>query len=262
MSDSNDICAHCGAPRAAGYGACKFCGTVFARAQQTSAQENVVPCSKCRTVNEWGAQKCVQCQTWIVVQCVFCSSLSPHHLPACLRCHETFAGAPERFQQRQAQQQGQQRMAVMGTVGNVAASFLGAAAGMAVGGAWSGNGYRNEGYRHHGYQGHHRSFDEGGYGSRDDVGFCGSSSVEGSRQSNWDTSGGGGGGGLLDSLFGGDSGGNSFGGDSGGNSFGGDSGGNSFGGDSGGSSDSTGDAGGDGGGLMDDLFSGGGSDDS
>jgi phage FluMu protein Com len=244
MSDSNDICAHCGAPRAAGYGACKFCGTVFARAQQTTTQENAIPCPRCRTVNEWGAQKCVQCQAWVVVQCLFCSSLSPQHLPACLRCHEAFAGAPERFQQRQAQQQGQQRMAVMGTVGNVAASFLGAAAGMAVGGAWSGQGYRHEGYPHHGYQGHHRSFDSDGYRSesRDDGGLFGSGGGESSGQGNWDTSSAGGsGGGLMDSLF--------SGGDSGG--------------DSGGSSDSTGDAGGDGGGLMDSLFSGGGgSDDS
>src|SRR5512132_4724931 len=139
MSDGSDICAHCGAPRAPGYGACKFCGTVFARAQQTSTQENVVPCPSCRTVSEWGAQKCVKCQAWVVVQCLFCSSLSPHHVPACLRCQEAFAGAPERFQQRQAHYQGQQRMQVLSTVGNVAASFLGAAAGVAVSGAWSGH---------------------------------------------------------------------------------------------------------------------------
>ena len=191
MSDSNDICAHCGAPRAPGYGACKFCGTVFARARQTSTQENVVPCPSCRTVNEWGAQRCVKCQAWVVVQCLFCSSLSPHHVPACLRCQEAFAGAPERFQQRQAHQQGQERMQVLGTVGNVAASFLGAAAGMAVGGAWSsGHGYSNEAYRH---RGHHGSYDNDSSSGSNEGGFF--SSILGG-----DSDRGGDGGGL----FGGD----------------------------------------------------------
>ncbi len=194
MSDSNDICAHCGAPRAPGYGACKFCGTVFARAKQTSTQENVVPCPSCRTVNEWGAQRCVQCRSWVVVQCLFCSSLSPHHVPACLRCQEAFAGAPERFQQRQEHQQGQQRMQVLGTVGNVAASFLGAA----VGGAWSGNSYSNHGYRHH--REHHGSYDDDGSRSSSEGGFF--SSILGGDSDNSDSTGdaGGDGGGLMDDL--------------------------------------------------------------
>jgi phage FluMu protein Com len=243
MSETNDICAHCGAPRAAGHGACTYCGTVFARAQQTSTQENVIPCPQCRTVNEWGAQKCVKCQAWVVVQCLFCSSLSPHHVPACLRCHEAFAGAPERFAQRQAAQQGQQRMQVMGTVGTVAASFLGAA----VGGAFSGGGYRHEG--HHAHHSHHNSsYDNNdGYNrnSNSDGGifsaFTGDSGDPG--QGSYDTSNSGGsGGGIMDSLFGGDS--------------------SSSSADTSTDSSSTGDAGGDGGGLMDDLFSGGSSDDS
>ncbi|MEP7126447.1 MAG: hypothetical protein ABJE95_36285 [Byssovorax sp.] len=247
MSETNDICAHCGAPRAPGHGACTFCGTVFARAQQTSTQDNVIPCPQCRTVNEWGAQKCVKCQAWVVVQCLFCSSLSPHHVPACLRCHEAFVGAPERFAQRQAAQQGQHRMQVMGTVGNVAASFLGAA----VGGAFSGGGYQHGG--HHSHHAHHSSFNtsDGNYNTNDrsydssnssnDGGFFGS--ITGgntdSGQSNFDTSGSGGsGGGLMDSLFGGDS-----------------SSSDTSSSDTSSSGDS-GDAGGSGGGLMDDLFSG------
>ncbi len=195
MSDSNDICAHCGAPRAPGYGACKFCGMVFARAKQTSTQENVVPCPSCRTVNEWGAQRCVQCRSWVVVQCLFCSSLSPHHVPACLRCQEAFAGAPERFQQRQEHQQGQQRMQVLGTVGNVAASFLGAA----VGGAWSGNGYGSHGYRHH--RDHHGSYDNDGSSSSSEGGLF--SSILGGDSDTSDSTGdaGGDGGGLMDDLF-------------------------------------------------------------
>src|SRR5947199_274485 len=125
MSERNDTCTCCGAPPTPGYAACKFCGTVFARAQQASIQENAIPCPTCRTLNEWGAQRCVQCQAWVVVQCLFCSAISPCHVPACLQCHEAFAGAPERVQQRQQQQQGAQRMAMLDTVGNVAASFLG-----------------------------------------------------------------------------------------------------------------------------------------
>jgi phage FluMu protein Com len=199
MSDSNDICAHCGAPRSPGYGACKFCGTVFARAKQTSTQENVVPCPSCRTVNEWGAQKCVQCRSWVVVQCLFCSSLSPHHVPACLRCQEAFAGAPERFQQRQEQQQSQQRMQVLGTVGNVAASFLGAAAGMAVGGGWSGHGYSNHGYRHR--HDHHGSYDDDGSRSSNEGGFFGSIFGGDSDRSDSTGDAGGDGGGLMDDLL-------------------------------------------------------------
>ena len=230
MSESNDLCSHCGAPRAPGYAACKFCNTVFAREKQTSLQENAVPCPGCRTLNEWGAQKCVQCHAWVVVQCLFCSSLSPHHVPACLKCQETFAGAPERFQQRQQQQQGQQRMQVFSTVGTVAASFLGAAAGVAVSGAWSGQGH---GYQGHGHR-HSSSFDSDGHdrSNRNEGGFFSSitGGDEGSGQSSGDTNtSGGSGGGLMDSLFGSS--------------------------DSSSSSESTGDAGGDGGGLMDDVFS-------
>jgi hypothetical protein len=195
MSESNDLCSHCGAPRAPGYAACKFCNTVFAREKQTSLQENAVPCPGCRTLNEWGAQKCVQCHAWVVVQCVFCSSLSPHHVPACLRCQEAFAGAPERFQQRQEQQQGQQRMQMLGTVGNVAASFLGAAAGVAVSGAWSGHGHR-----------HRSSFDSDSDGNRNEGGFfssiLGGDDTNSTSESTGDA--GGDGGGLMDDLFSGD----------------------------------------------------------
>ncbi len=197
MSESNDLCSHCGAPRAPGYAACKFCNTVFAREKQTSLQENAVPCPGCRTLNEWGAQKCVQCHAWVVVQCVFCSSLSPHHVPACLTCQEAFAGAPERFQQRQEQQQGQQRMQMLGTVGNVAASFLGAAAGVAVSGAWSGHAHR-----------HRSSFDSDGYdnSNRNEGGFfssiLGGDDTNSTSESTGDA--GGDGGGLMDDLFSGD----------------------------------------------------------
>jgi phage FluMu protein Com len=215
MSESNDVCAHCGAPRAPGYAACKFCNTVFAREKQTSLQDNAVPCPKCRTLNEWGAQKCVQCQSWVVVQCVFCSSLSPHHVPACLKCQEAFAGAPERFQQRQQQQQGQQRMQMLGSVGSVAASFLGAAAGVAVSGAFSGQGHRYEGH-HHGHRasfdnenGRDRDYTSGNNGNDGNDGgglmdsLFGSSDTSSSNESTGDA--GGDGGGLMDDVFSSDS---------------------------------------------------------
>src|SRR4029079_18891080 len=96
MSDQ-EPCSYCGAPRVAGFAACKYCKTPFVRDTQSGA----IPCPRCNTLNELGAQKCVQCQTWVVLQCVFCSALSPHNLPACQKCGEAFAGAPERFQQRQ-----------------------------------------------------------------------------------------------------------------------------------------------------------------
>jgi hypothetical protein len=136
MSEPEELCSHCGAPRAAGYAACRFCQTPFVHNTQTGA----IPCPRCNTLNELGAQRCVQCQTWVVVQCVFCHALSPHNVPACTQCGEAFAGAPQRFAERQSQQHLQQGLSIAGTVGNVAASFLGAAAGA---GLFSGH---HEGY--------------------------------------------------------------------------------------------------------------------
>lgn len=173
---SSDNCQHCGAPRAPGYAACKFCKTPFVKDTQTAA----IPCPRCNTLNEMGAQKCVQCQTWIVVQCVFCHALSPHNKPACVKCGEAFAGAPQRFAERQSQQRLQQGLNIAGQVGNVAASVLGAAA---VAGVFSG------GSHHH----HHHSHGHGGYGHGHGHG------------GDWDHGGGHGGGGFLDSVFGGDS---------------------------------------------------------
>jgi hypothetical protein len=125
MSRPDELCANCGAPRAAGYAACRFCNTPFVADTQTQA----IPCPRCKTLNEMGAQRCVQCQAWVVVQCVFCHALSPHNLPACSKCGEAFAGAPDRFASRQHDQQLQQGLSIATQVGGVAASFLGAAVG-------------------------------------------------------------------------------------------------------------------------------------
>lgn len=180
---AEELCKHCGAPRVAGYAACKFCRTPFVENSQT----NAIPCPRCNTLNEMGAQKCVQCQTWVVVQCVFCGALSPHNVPGCLKCGEAFAGAPQRLQERQRQQHLQQGLQVAGTVGTVAASFLGAAAGA---GMFS----HHEHYVPHGGSHHHYGYgNEGEWIPEQPTGAGIAQSSESS------------GGGFFDSLFGGGS---------------------------------------------------------
>ncbi|MFO0756142.1 MAG: hypothetical protein U0359_06605 [Byssovorax sp.] len=222
MSESTDTCAHCGAPRTPGYAACKFCNTVFPRAAQTSTQDAGVPCPQCKTLNEWNAQRCVKCQAWVVVQCVFCHNLSPNHVPACLSCKEPFAGAPERLAARQAQIDSQQRMQMVSSVGGVAASFLGAVAGAALSSDHHHHGSSDYGYRR-------RDESSSGGGLMDSF-FSSNDSASSSSSSD-----GGSGGGLLDSLFSSN--------------------------DSSSSSSSSSDDGGSGGGLMDSLMGSGNSDD-
>jgi hypothetical protein len=109
---------------------CRFCK----QAVSAEASRSAIPCPnpQCRTQCRWGKQKCAQCQAWIVVSCVFCGAISPHNISNCLRCNEAFAGAAQRKAQQQQHQQQQQNMQQVGVWGNVAASFLGAAAGVAV----------------------------------------------------------------------------------------------------------------------------------
>ncbi len=97
-----------------------------------------IPCPnpQCRTQCRWGKQKCVQCQAWLVVSCIFCGAISPHNISNCMRCNEAFAGAAQRKMQMQQQQQHQQNMQSANVWGGVAASFLGAAAGSAVSHSW------------------------------------------------------------------------------------------------------------------------------
>jgi hypothetical protein len=179
MSEAEDLCAHCGAPRAAGYAACKYCKTLFVKNTQTGA----IPCPRCNTLNELGVQKCVQCQTWVVVQCVFCHALSPCNAAACTKCGEAFAGAPQRFAEQQRAQHLQQGLNIAGTVGNVAASFLGAAAGA---GLFSG----------HSHEGYGEGYDRRDYPQGDGYQGAGIAQTSDSGSS---------GGGFFDSLFGGSS---------------------------------------------------------
>ncbi len=132
----------CGAPDDGEVVLCKYCQ----RPVSAEAQAHAIPCPKCRTACRWGKQKCGSCQTWIVVACVFCGGISPHNQQGCMACREPFAGAAERKQQRAQHQAHQQSMQTFGVVGNVAASFLGAAAGAVVGSQWGGGGGS---YGHH-----------------------------------------------------------------------------------------------------------------
>jgi hypothetical protein len=59
------------------------------------------------TLNLRDAQRCVACGAWVIVRCLFCSALSPHTATACLQCHEIFAGAPQRYEERQRAAQAQ-----------------------------------------------------------------------------------------------------------------------------------------------------------
>jgi hypothetical protein len=123
-------CANCGAPDNGELVSCKFCH------QPISAEiaRAAIPCPnpQCRTQNRWGRQRCIKCEAWVVVSCVFCGSLSPHTLSNCLQCNEAFAGAMLRKQQMEQNQRQQNYGESAGIWGNVAASFLGAAAGAAV----------------------------------------------------------------------------------------------------------------------------------
>jgi predicted RNA-binding Zn-ribbon protein involved in translation (DUF1610 family) len=123
-------CETCGAPAQPGVLKCQYCG----RPVSAELAKNAIPCPSCKELNIWGAQRCVKCQAWVVVQCVFCGAISPHTMSACMNCQEAFSGAPERKAAREAQIQQQQATQTAVAVGGVAASFLGAMAGGVLGG--------------------------------------------------------------------------------------------------------------------------------
>ncbi len=130
---SAPVCAHCGAPDNGEFVTCKFCR----QAVNAEALRSAIPCPQCKMQCRWGKQKCGQCQAWLVVSCVFCGALSPHNISNCMQCNEAFAGAPQRKAAMQQQQQHAQNMQAVGTWGNVAAAFAGAAVGGAVGSSFS-----------------------------------------------------------------------------------------------------------------------------
>lgn len=143
MSQPNGTatCASCGAPDDGELVNCKYCRN----AVSADALAKAIPCPNpaCRAACRWGKQKCAACQAWIVVSCVFCGAISPHNCSNCLRCNEAFAGAPQRKAAMQQQQAHQQNMQAVGTWGNVAAAFAGAAVGASLGS------HHHGGYHHH-----------------------------------------------------------------------------------------------------------------
>jgi hypothetical protein len=139
---------------------CQYCG------QAVSAEllRTAVPCprAECRTLNVWGATRCLRCTSWIVVQCIFCGGLSPYNRSECLSCREPFYGAPQRKAARDAEIARQHGLeTARGAGGGVAAPLLGVMAGGAIG-AWAGA---------HWGQGH--SHEPSGYGSSGDEGSGG-----------------------------------------------------------------------------------------
>ena len=124
-------CGVCGAPDDGEHVQCRYCQ----QAVSADALAKAIPCPNpaCRTACRWGKQKCVACQAWLVVSCVFCGAISPHNISNCLQCNEAFAGAMQRKQSMQQQQQHQQQMQDVGTWGSVAAAFAGAAVGASLG---------------------------------------------------------------------------------------------------------------------------------
>lgn len=128
VMSSSSPCFHCGAPREAGLAVCRYCRTPLIE----NVAANAVPCPQCGLLHEKAAQKCASCATWLVVQCVFCSTLSPHNDASCEKCGEAFAGAVERFQARQQEQVMKQRLDMVSSVGGVAAGLLGAVASSGV----------------------------------------------------------------------------------------------------------------------------------
>ena len=156
-----ETCPNCTAPREAGLVACKFCNTPFVRDVATEA----VRCPQCSAYSDIRATNCVKCKAWVVVKCMFCGGLTPHHFPNCQHCNEQFQGAAERYQARVDAANSQQRMEVLSAVGGVAAAFLGAAAGAALSDSGPSVGHKH----HHGRRRRHDDDSGSSGGSWTDV---------------------------------------------------------------------------------------------
>lgn len=143
MNGAQALCASCGAPDDGERVHCKYCRNAIGAEVARAA----IPCPRCRTACRWGKQKCFACDAWIVVACVFCGAISPHHVPNCLKCDEAFAGAPAR---KAALEQERQRQADLNAVGQwapvagVVAAFAGGALGGALEGALATDGFEEE----------------------------------------------------------------------------------------------------------------------
>ncbi len=121
-------CGQCGAPRDVGVLACRFCRLPYS----ADAARDGVPCPNCGLLHERDAQKCSSCATWLIVQCVFCGTLSPHRDANCSKCREAFVGSAERLALKRQEQESQRQLEMASNVGGVAASVLGAIAGTGI----------------------------------------------------------------------------------------------------------------------------------
>lgn len=180
MSDAQKTpdCPRCGAPQKHGYVMCPFCRAPYSE----QAARHAIPCKRCNELSAWGQTKCVRCQAWIVVQCLFCSNLSPHSVSGCVTCGEAFQGMAERKAAREAELSRQRTLQTVGAWGPVGASFLGSMAG-----AYIGSGSTH--HHHHHASGGWSQAGSGATGSYDDAGE-GLSSLSSSDE----------GGSVLDSL--------------------------------------------------------------
>lgn len=134
QSSTPATCANCGAPDGGDFVICRYCR----QAVSAEAQAHAIPCPnpQCRALCRWGKQNCKACNAWLVVSCVFCGALSPHHVGSCLSCREAFAGAPQRKQAMLAQRQQQQDMQNVQVWGNLALGALGVAAAASAASSW------------------------------------------------------------------------------------------------------------------------------
>jgi hypothetical protein len=107
---------------------CRFCRAPYS----ADAARNGVPCPNCGLLHERDAQKCASCATWLVVQCVFCGTLSPHRDANCSKCREVFAGSAERLAQKKQEAESRRQVEMASNVGGVAVSVLGALAGTGI----------------------------------------------------------------------------------------------------------------------------------
>ncbi len=159
-------CDHCGAPRQAGVVVCRFCRAPYS----ANAAREGVPCPNCGLLHEREAQKCSACATWLVVQCVFCGTLSPHRDANCSKCREAFVGSAERLALKKQEAQSKQQMQMVSNVGGVAVSVLGAIAGTGIVGQVADAFQSDDGDSHRHHHRRHRRNDDSSSDSNDSGG--------------------------------------------------------------------------------------------
>lgn len=111
-------CHNCGAPFAPGRAECNYCRAAY---MHVAAGPR---CPRCRTLSARGASACAQCQAPLTQGCLFCGTASPLEAPACVRCHEAFAGMADRKRLRDAQAERAQYFQMAQTGASVAGAVV------------------------------------------------------------------------------------------------------------------------------------------